>query len=89
MIGVEAALPAQAEEQRFLRFRTLRVALEVVGGGAHGTGAIIERLALRRPIYRPTAAYGHFGRSDLDLSWERTDLADELRQAARPAGTAA
>ncbi len=51
-------------------------------------GAIIERLALRRPIYRPTSAYGHFGRADLDLSWERTDLADELR-AARPAGTAA
>ncbi len=45
-------------------------------------GAIIERLALRRPIYRPTAAYGHFGRSDLDLSWERTDIADELRSAA-------
>ncbi len=52
-------------------------------------GAIIERLDLRRPIYRSTAAYGHFGRHDLDLSWERTDLADELRQAARPAGTAA
>ncbi len=52
-------------------------------------GAIIERLGLRRPIYRPTAAYGHFGRADLDLSWERTDLADELRSAARLAGTAA
>jgi S-adenosylmethionine synthetase len=52
-------------------------------------GAIIERLGLRRPIYRQTAAYGHFGRADLDLSWERTDLADELRLAARPAGTAA
>jgi S-adenosylmethionine synthetase len=52
-------------------------------------GAIIERLALRRPIYRPTAAYGHFGRRDLDLTWERTDLADELLEAARPAGTAA
>jgi len=45
-------------------------------------GSIIERLALRRPIYRATAAYGHFGRSDLDLSWERTDIADELRAAA-------
>ena len=52
-------------------------------------GAIIERLDLRRPIYRPIAAYGHFGRSDLDLSWERTDLADELRHAAGLAGAAA
>jgi S-adenosylmethionine synthetase len=52
-------------------------------------GAIIERLDLRRPIYRPTAAYGHFGRPDLDLSWERTDLADELRHAAGLAGARA
>jgi S-adenosylmethionine synthetase len=37
--------------------------------------AIISRLDLRRPIYRQTAAYGHFGRPDLDLPWERTDLA--------------
>ena len=36
--------------------------------------AIIERLDLRRPIYQPTAAYGHFGRTDLDLPWERTDV---------------
>ncbi|HTS14509.1 MAG TPA: methionine adenosyltransferase [Candidatus Sulfotelmatobacter sp.] len=40
--------------------------------------AIIERLDLRRPIYRQTAAYGHFGRPDLDLPWERTDLAPVL-----------
>ncbi len=45
-------------------------------------GAIIEQLDLRRPIYRQTAAYGHFGRSDLDLPWERTDQADLLRDAA-------
>ena len=43
--------------------------------------AIIRRLGLRRPIYRQTAAYGHFGRTDLDLPWERTDMADALRQA--------
>ena len=42
--------------------------------------AIIERLQLRAPIYRQTAAYGHFGRPDLDLPWERLDLAEELRQ---------
>ena len=41
--------------------------------------AIIERLDLRRPIYRQTAAYGHFGRADLDLPWERTDMTDAIR----------
>ena len=45
-------------------------------------GAIIETLDLRRPIYRQTAAYGHFGRPDLDLPWERTDRAAELRDLA-------
>ena len=44
-------------------------------------GSIITDLALRRPIYRPTAAYGHFGRPDLDLSWEHTPHADALRGA--------
>jgi S-adenosylmethionine synthetase len=43
---------------------------------------IIKMLDLIRPIYRPTAAYGHFGREDIDLSWERTDRADALRSAA-------
>src|ERR1700730_6585035 len=43
---------------------------------------IIERLDLRRPIYRKTAAYGHFGRSDKDFTWEATDKAQALREAA-------
>jgi S-adenosylmethionine synthetase len=43
---------------------------------------ILRMLDLIRPIYRPTAAYGHFGREDLELSWERTDKADALRGAA-------
>ena len=43
--------------------------------------AIINRLDLRRPIYRQTAAYGHFGRRDVDLPWERTDMVDELKNA--------
>ena len=43
--------------------------------------AIIEQLDLRRPIYRQTAAYGHFGRSDLDLPWERTDRIEAIRRA--------
>jgi S-adenosylmethionine synthetase len=45
-------------------------------------GAIIEALDLRRPIYRQTAAYGHFGRLDLDLPWEKTDKANILRKEA-------
>ena len=43
---------------------------------------IIKALDLRRPIYRQTAAYGHFGRTDLDLPWERTDKAEVLRKLA-------
>ena len=42
---------------------------------------IIESLNLLRPIYRPTAAYGHFGREDLDLTWERTDKSEQLKNA--------
>jgi S-adenosylmethionine synthetase len=45
-------------------------------------GAIIRDLDLRKPIYRKVAAYGHFGRDDLDLTWERTDKAEALRKAA-------
>jgi S-adenosylmethionine synthetase len=45
-------------------------------------GAIIRDLGLRRPIYQQVAAYGHFGRDDLDLPWERTNKAEVLRQAA-------
>ena len=45
-------------------------------------GAIISQLGLRAPIYAQTASYGHFGRDDVDLPWEHTDKADELRQDA-------
>jgi S-adenosylmethionine synthetase len=51
--------------------------------------AIIRRFDLRRPIYRPTAAYGHFGRPDLDLPWEQTDVAAALHRAAFGATTGA
>ena len=44
--------------------------------------AIINRLDLRRPIYRQLAAYGHFGRPELDLPWERTDMTEALLKAA-------
>jgi S-adenosylmethionine synthetase len=45
-------------------------------------GAIIRDLDLRRPIYRQTAAYGHFGRDDIQLPWEATNRAAALRVAA-------
>jgi S-adenosylmethionine synthetase len=51
-------------------------------------GAIIRDLDLRRPIYSKTAAYGHFGRDDHDFTWERTDEAEALRQAAGVAAPA-
>ncbi|MGH7776972.1 MAG: methionine adenosyltransferase [Candidatus Dormibacterales bacterium] len=45
-------------------------------------GAIVAGLGLRRPIYRPTAAYGHFGRDDLEVPWESTEAAERLRTDA-------
>ena len=43
--------------------------------------AIIRDLGLRRPIYRPLAAYGHMGREDLGVAWEKTDRAEALKEA--------
>ena len=45
--------------------------------------AIIEKLELRKPQYRPLAAYGHMGRTDLDVAWEKTDMAEALKEAAK------
>ena len=45
-------------------------------------GGILQMLDLRRPIYSKTAAYGHFGRTDIDLPWEHTDKADALKAQA-------
>jgi S-adenosylmethionine synthetase len=45
--------------------------------------AIINMLDLRRPIYKPLAAYGHMGREDLGVSWEKTDMAEKLKKAAK------
>ncbi|HCU32877.1 MAG TPA: methionine adenosyltransferase, partial [Ruminococcaceae bacterium] len=45
--------------------------------------AIIKALDLRRPIYRQLAAYGHMGREDLDVAWEKTDKTQALQQAAK------
>ena len=45
-------------------------------------GAFRQYLDLHRPIFQKTAAYGHFGREDADFTWERTDRASDLREAA-------
>ena len=42
--------------------------------------AIIDRLDLRKPIYKNVAAYGHMGREDLGVSWEKTDMVDEIKK---------
>jgi S-adenosylmethionine synthetase len=49
---------------------------------------IIEHLNLRRPIYRATAAFGHFGRAEDSFSWEKTDKASALRDEAKPVAAA-
>jgi len=51
-------------------------------------GALIRELDLRRPIFRKTAAYGHFGRTDADFTWEKTDKAAALKEAARGGASA-
>jgi S-adenosylmethionine synthetase len=81
-IGVEHPLSVNVET-----FATAKVKEEVLAELVRQTfdlrpGAIIRDLDLRRPIYRQVAAYGHFGRPDLDLPWERTDRAEELRRRA-------
>ena len=78
----------------FETFGTARVAEETILDLIHAhfdlrPGAIIRDLNLRRPIYKATAAYGHFGRTDIDAPWERTDKADLLRREANlPVGEA-
>ena len=88
-IGVAAPISISAET-----FGTSKVTDETISAliDKHfdlRPGAIIRDLDLRRPIYKQTAAYGHFGRTDVDLPWERTDKADALQQEAFPDGAGA
>lgn len=81
-IGVATPISVSVET-----FDTNRVDSETIHNlvGKHfdlRPAAIIRELNLRRPIYQPTAAYGHFGREELDLSWEKTDKAAALRADA-------
>ena len=78
---------AQPVSITFETFGTARVPEETILDLIHAhfdlrPGAIIRDLNLRRPIYKATAAYGHFGRTDIDAPWERTDKADLLRREA-------
>lgn len=81
-IGVAHPLSVNVET-----FGTAKIADEKIAAliGEHfdlRPGAIIRDLGLRKPIYRKTAAYGHFGRDDIELPWERTDKAEALKKAA-------
>src|SRR2546430_2272589 len=74
-------------------FGTHAVAEEKIEAAVRATfslkpATIIRDLDLLRPIYERTAAYGHFGRSEPEFTWERTDRADSLRSAAGLKGTA-
>jgi S-adenosylmethionine synthetase len=82
-IGVAYPLSVNVETFGTGRISDERIASLVLEHFDLRPGAIIRDLDLRRPIYRQTAAYGHFGREDLDLPWERTDKAELLRQVAR------
>ena len=81
-IGVAHPLSVHVETFGTGRIADERIASLVLEHFDLRPGAIIRDLDLRRPIYRQTAAYGHFGREDLDLPWERTDKAELLHQAA-------
>ena len=67
--GTAIVDPVKIEKHRHLEVFDLR------------PGAIIRDLDLLRPIYAQTAAYGHFGRTDIDLPWERLDKVDDLKRA--------
>jgi S-adenosylmethionine synthetase len=81
-IGVSHPLSVNVETFGTGRISSDQIASLVAAHFDLRPGAIIRDLQLRRPIYQQIAAYGHFGRDDLDLTWERTNKAEELRIAA-------
>jgi len=74
-LGVDTFGTAKADQDVLLRLIQEHFDLTPAG--------MIEKLELRKPQYKQVAAYGHFGRTDLDVAWERTDMAETLRAAAR------
>ena len=81
-IGVAHPLSVNVETFGTGRIPDERIAELVLQHFDLRPGAIIQDLDLRRPIFRQVSNYGHFGRDDLDLPWERIEKADALRQAA-------
>ena len=81
-IGVAQPLSILVDTQGTGRLPDEQIAALVEKHFDFRPAAIIRDLKLRRPIYRKTAAYGHFGREDADFTWERTDKADALRKDA-------
>jgi S-adenosylmethionine synthetase len=81
-IGVAHPLSVNVETFGTGRIPDKRIAELVLQHFDLRPGAIIRDLDLRRPVFRQVSNYGHFGRDDLDLPWERTDKAEALRQAA-------
>jgi S-adenosylmethionine synthetase len=73
-LGVDAFGTGKVEDEVLIRLIRDRFDLTPAG--------MIEKLELRKPQYRQVAAYGHFGRTDLDVGWEHTDMAETLRAAA-------
>lgn len=81
-IGVSHPVSVRVDTFGTARIEEERLAKLVAENFDLRPAAIIRELDLRRPIYRAVAAYGHFGRPDLDLPWERTDRAELLRDLA-------
>src|SRR3954454_18125607 len=81
-IGVAHPVSITVETFNTERIPSVRIAELVRDHFDLRPAAILRDLDLQRPIYRKTAAYGHFGREDRDFTWERTDKADALREAA-------
>jgi S-adenosylmethionine synthetase len=79
-IGVARPLSVNVETFGTARIPDERIAELISEHFDLRPGAIIRDLDLRRPIYRQTAAYGHFGRDDIEFPWERTDKAEMLRK---------
>jgi S-adenosylmethionine synthetase len=80
-IGVARPLSITVETFGTEKYDTARIEAAIAEVFDLRPGAIIRDLDLRRPIYRKTAAYGHFGRDDADFTWERLDRVEELRAA--------
>ena len=80
-IGVSQPVSVRIDTRGTGTIRDEELAARVLKVFDLSPGGIIRTLDLRRPIYKQTAAYGHFGRNDLDLPWERLDRVDALKNA--------